>query len=98
MSDVAGRQATPDPLSSAGFSVLQDELPARHLQAQEHAASRAGEACGHPPIVSDEDLSVGYSTVQDSTSRTDGDSPAGERLPQERVPEEPAPGPQSQYW
>ncbi|XP_070272951.1 ankyrin-2 isoform X17 [Myotis yumanensis] len=90
---------------SEGFSVLQDELPARHPQAHEHAASRAGEACGHPPIVSDEDLSIGYSTVQDGTSRTDGDSPAGERLPQERVcgglagtgtPEEPAPGPQSQ--
>ncbi|XP_015418857.1 PREDICTED: ankyrin-2 [Myotis davidii] len=81
---------------SEGFSVLQDELPARHPQAQEHAASRAGEACGHPPIVSDEDLSLGYSTVQDSASRTDRDSPAGERRPQERVPEEPAPGPQSQ--
>ncbi|XP_014406022.1 PREDICTED: ankyrin-2 [Myotis brandtii] len=70
---------------SEGFSVLQDELPARHPQAHEHAASRAGEACGHPPIVSDEDLSIGYSTVQDGTSRTDGDSPAGERLPQERT-------------
>ncbi|XP_036159159.1 ankyrin-2 isoform X29 [Myotis myotis] len=90
---------------SEGFSVLQDELPARHPQAHEHAASRAGEACGHPPLVSDEDLSIGFSTVHDGTSRTDGDSPAGERLPQERVrgglagtgtPEEPAPGPQSQ--
>ncbi|XP_059551508.1 ankyrin-2 isoform X20 [Myotis daubentonii] len=90
---------------SEGFSVLQDELPARHPQAHEHAASRAGEACGHPPLVSDEDLSISCSMVHDGTSRTDGDSPAGERLPQERVrggpagtgtPEEPAPGLQSQ--
>lgn len=91
---------------SEGFSVLQDELPTRHQQAHKHAASREGEACGHPPIVSDEDLSVSYSTFQDGTSRTDGDSPTGERLPRERVhgglagtgtPEEPAPELQQQY-
>ncbi|XP_054573050.1 ankyrin-2 isoform X1 [Eptesicus fuscus] len=90
---------------SEGFSVLQDELPARHQQAHKHAASREGEACGHPPIVSDEDLSVSYSAFQDGTSRTDGDSPTGERLPRERVhgglagtgtPEEPAPELQQQ--
>lgn len=107
VSDVAGHQGAPDPLSSAGFSVLQDELPVRHSQAHEHAASREGEACGHPLIVSDEDLSIGYSMVQDGPSRMDGDSPAGERLPQEQVrrglagtgsPEEPAPEPQPQRW
>nr|KAF6309468.1 ankyrin 2 [Pipistrellus kuhlii] len=89
---------------SEGFSVLPDELPARHQQPHELTASRGGVA-SHPPLVSDEDLSVGYSTFQDGTSRTDGDSPAGGHLLQEQghgglagtgTPAEPAPEPQQQ--
>ncbi|XP_016056204.1 PREDICTED: ankyrin-2 [Miniopterus natalensis] len=79
---------------SEGFSVLQDELPTRHQPAHEPVASREGESCSHPPIVSDEDLSVGYSASQDYTPRTDRDirGLAGTAA----TPKEPAPEPQQQ--
>ncbi|XP_036097749.1 ankyrin-2 isoform X35 [Molossus molossus] len=67
---------------SEGFSALPGELPPRHPGVQEQAASRGGESCSHPPVVSDEDLSVGYSALQDCVPRTDG---AG--LPAELVPQ-----------
>ncbi|XP_035887634.1 ankyrin-2 isoform X27 [Phyllostomus discolor] len=71
------------PDHSEGFSALPEELPALH------AASRESGSCSHPPIVSDEDLSVGYSTFQDCTPKTDGDSPASRPAPpqQEQVPQ-----------
>lgn len=90
-----------------GFSALPDELPARHPHTQEQAASRGGESCGHPPVVSDEDLSAGCSTLQDGSPRTDGAGPAElcSQTPQEQArqglsggtaPEEPAAGPQQE--
>ncbi|XP_053767403.1 ankyrin-2 isoform X21 [Desmodus rotundus] len=60
---------------SEGFSALPEELSAPH------AESRESGSCGHPPIVSDEDLSVGYSTFQDCTPKADGDSPAARLVP-----------------
>ncbi|XP_036885341.1 ankyrin-2 isoform X50 [Sturnira hondurensis] len=84
------------PDRSEGFSALPEELSTLH------AASRESGSCGHPPIVSDEDLSISYSTFQDSTPKMDGDSPAARLVPppqQEQVsqgllrtlPTEPAP-------
>ncbi|XP_045686656.1 ankyrin-2 isoform X12 [Phyllostomus hastatus] len=88
------------PDHSEGFSALPEELPAPH------AASRESGSCGHPPIVSDEDLSVGYSTFQDCTPKTDGDSPASRPVPpqQEQMPQgllgtAPAePAPEQEYF
>ncbi|KAM8764059.1 ankyrin-2 isoform 12-T12 [Rhynchonycteris naso] len=88
---------------SEGFSALQEE------QTPEHAASRERGSSGHPPMVSDEDLSIGYSTLQDCTPKMDGDSSAAEPLPQahqEQVrqglagtaPWEPAPEPQQESF
>ncbi|XP_070228081.1 ankyrin-2 isoform X23 [Bos mutus] len=68
---------------SEGFSVLQEELcTAQHKQKEEHAASKEDEASDHPPIVSEEDISVGYSTLQDGIPKTEGDGSATELLPQ----------------
>nr|XP_045370978.1 ankyrin-2 isoform X30 [Camelus bactrianus] len=64
---------------SEGFSVLQEELcTAQHKQKEEQADSKEGD---HPPIVSEEDISVGYSTFQDSIPKTEGDISATEHLP-----------------
>ncbi|XP_040093376.1 ankyrin-2 isoform X10 [Oryx dammah] len=68
---------------SEGFSALQEELcTAQHKQKEEHAASKEDEASDHPPIVSEEDISVGYSTFQDGIPKTEGDGSATELLPQ----------------
>ncbi|XP_053757290.1 ankyrin-2 isoform X18 [Panthera pardus] len=68
---------------SEGFSVLQEELcSAQHKQKEEQAASKENESCDHPPIVSEEDISVGYSTFQDCIPKTEGDSSATELFPQ----------------
>nr|XP_060510340.1 ankyrin-2 isoform X17 [Panthera onca] len=68
---------------SEGFSVLQEELcSAQHKQKEEQAASKENESCDHPPIVSEEDISVGYSTFQDCIPKTGGDSSATELFPQ----------------
>ncbi|XP_036708050.1 ankyrin-2 isoform X16 [Balaenoptera musculus] len=68
---------------SEGFSVLQEELcTAQHEQKEEQAASKEDESYDHPPIVSEEDISVGYSPLQDSISKTEGDGSATELLPQ----------------
>lgn len=68
---------------SEGFSVLQEELcTAQHKQKEEHAASKEDEASDHPPIVSEEDISVGYSTFQDGIPKSEGDGSATELLPQ----------------
>nr|XP_048312657.1 ankyrin-2 isoform X3 [Myodes glareolus] len=69
--------------NSEGFSVLQEELcAARHKQKEEQATSKESESSDHPPMVSEEDISVGYSTFQDCIPKTDGDSPAAVLSPQ----------------
>ncbi|KAL4670496.1 hypothetical protein H8957_010522 [Semnopithecus entellus] len=68
---------------SEGFSVLQEELcTAQHKQKEEQAVSKENETCDHPPIVSEEDISVGYSTFQDGIPKTEGDSSATALFPQ----------------
>ncbi|KAL0594381.1 Ankyrin-2 [Plecturocebus cupreus] len=67
---------------SEGFSVLQEELcTAQHKQKEEQAVSKESETCDHPPIVSEEDISVGYSTFQDGIPKTEGDSSATALFP-----------------
>ncbi|XP_033612105.1 ankyrin-2 isoform X31 [Fukomys damarensis] len=68
---------------SEGFSVLQEELcTTQHKQREEQAISKEDEAGSHPPIVSEEDISVGYSTFQDCVTKTEGDSSAVALSPQ----------------
>ncbi|XP_063116714.1 ankyrin-2 isoform X4 [Cavia porcellus] len=68
---------------SEGFSVLQEELcTTQHKLQEEQAASSEGEAGDHPPIVSEEDVSVGYSTFQDCVPKTEGDNSAAALSPQ----------------
>uniref|UniRef100_A0A8C3WTF2 Ankyrin 2 n=1 Tax=Catagonus wagneri TaxID=51154 RepID=A0A8C3WTF2_9CETA len=68
---------------SEGFSVLQEELcTAQNKQKEEQATSKEGESYDHPPIVSEEDVSVGFSTFQDSIPKTEGDGSITELLPQ----------------
>ncbi|XP_041515425.1 ankyrin-2 isoform X40 [Microtus oregoni] len=69
--------------NSEGFSVLQEELcAARHKQKEEQVTSKESESSDHPPMVSEEDISVGYSTFQDCIPKTEGDSPAAVLSPQ----------------
>lgn len=68
--------------SCAGFSALPRELRgARPKQAEERAASEDSESHGHPPIVSDEDLSISHSALQDCVPKADGDSSAAPPSP-----------------
>lgn len=66
---------------SEGFSVLPDELCAAK-EKKEQEASKESESSDHPPMVSEEDISVGYSTFQDCLPKTEGDSPAAALSPQ----------------
>ncbi|XP_022366778.1 ankyrin-2 [Enhydra lutris kenyoni] len=68
---------------SEGFSALQEDLcTTQHKQKEERAASKESESCEHPPIVSEEDISVGYSTFQDCIPKVEGDSSATDLFPQ----------------
>ncbi|XP_054999292.1 ankyrin-2 isoform X40 [Sorex araneus] len=55
---------------SEGFSVLPEE--AQRKQKARPAASKESEASDQPPVVSEEDISVGYSTFQDCVPKPDG--------------------------
>ncbi|XP_076998597.1 ankyrin-2 isoform X6 [Tamandua tetradactyla] len=67
---------------SEGFSVLQEELcTAQHTQEKEQPISKENESCDQPPIVSEEDISVGYTTFQDCIPKTEGDSSEAELFP-----------------
>ncbi|KAG8519420.1 Ankyrin-2 [Galemys pyrenaicus] len=67
---------------SEGFSVLPEELCAvPHKQKEDPAACKESESSDHPPIVSEEDISVGYSTFQDYILKTEGDGSATELFP-----------------
>ncbi|XP_044080153.1 ankyrin-2 isoform X46 [Neovison vison] len=68
---------------SEGFSALQEDLcTTQHKQKEERVASKESESCEHPPIVSEEDISVGYSTFQDCILKVEGDSSATDLFPQ----------------
>ncbi|XP_069903828.1 ankyrin-2 isoform X42 [Oryctolagus cuniculus] len=57
---------------SEGFSVLQEELCITQRKQKEEQAVSKDESRDHPPIVSEEDISVGYSTFQDYIPKTEG--------------------------
>ncbi|XP_068951502.1 ankyrin-2 isoform X2 [Petaurus breviceps papuanus] len=60
---------------SEGFSVLQEEMcTPQHKKKGEQAVSKEHEpSSDHPPIVSEEDISVGYSSFQDGIPKTEGE-------------------------
>ncbi|XP_056659036.1 ankyrin-2 isoform X50 [Monodelphis domestica] len=59
---------------SEGFSVLQEEMCTPQHKKGEQAISKEQEpSSDHPPIVSEEDISVGYSSFQDGIPKTEGD-------------------------
>ncbi|NXI08886.1 ANK2 protein, partial [Irena cyanogastra] len=67
---------------SEGFSALQEEVySSRHKQEQQRL-SKDGEPTEHPPLVSEEDVSVSYSPFQDSTPRSEAEVPMAELLRQ----------------
>ncbi|NXT57900.1 ANK2 protein, partial [Pluvianellus socialis] len=68
---------------SEGFSALQEEVySSRHKQEEQHRISKDSEATEHPPIVSEEDVSVSYSPFQDSTPRSEAEVSMAELLRQ----------------
>ncbi|XP_054370464.1 ankyrin-2 isoform X12 [Molothrus ater] len=67
---------------SEGFSALQEEVySSRHKQEQQRL-SKDGEPTEHPPLVSEEDVSVSYSPFQDSTPRSEAEVSMAELLRQ----------------
>ncbi|NXT81365.1 ANK2 protein, partial [Zapornia atra] len=68
---------------SEGFSALQEEVySSRHKQEQPHRISKDGDQAEHPPLVSEEDVSVSYSPFQESTPRSDAEVSMAELLRQ----------------
>ncbi|NXL47833.1 ANK2 protein, partial [Podilymbus podiceps] len=68
---------------SEGFSALQEELySSRHKQEEQHRISKDSDPTEHPPIVSEEDVSVSYSPFQDSTPRSEAEVSMAELLRQ----------------
>ncbi|KAM7113698.1 ankyrin-2 isoform 3-T3 [Ciconia maguari] len=68
---------------SEGFSALQEELySSRHKQEEQHRISKDSEPTEHPPIVSEEDVSVSYSPFHDSTPRSEAEVSMAELLRQ----------------
>ncbi|XP_028943258.1 ankyrin-2 [Antrostomus carolinensis] len=68
---------------SEGFSALPEELySSRHKQEQQHGISKDRDPSEHPPIVSEEDVSVSYSPFQDSTPRSEAEVSMAELLRQ----------------
>ncbi|XP_009976831.1 PREDICTED: ankyrin-2-like, partial [Tauraco erythrolophus] len=76
---------------SEGFSVLQEELySSRHKQEEQHRISKDSEPTEHPPLVSEEDVSVSYSPFQDNTPRSEAEASMAELLRQAHKEEEEA--------
>ncbi|GAB0189432.1 ankyrin-2 [Grus japonensis] len=60
---------------SEGFSALQEEVySSRQKQEEQHRISKDSDPAEHPPIVSEEDVSVSYSPFQDSTPRSEAEA------------------------
>ncbi|XP_041882703.1 ankyrin-2-like isoform X5 [Corvus kubaryi] len=67
---------------SEGFSALQEEVhSSRHKQEQQRVSTDS-EPTEHPPLVSEEDVSVTYSPFQDSTPRSEAEVSMAELLRQ----------------
>ncbi|KAM4834472.1 ankyrin-2 [Thomomys bottae] len=76
---------------SEGFSVLPEELCTAQHKQKEQAESKENESYDHPPIVSEEDISGGYSTFQDGTPKMEVDHSEATLSPQmhkEQVPQD----------
>ncbi|NWS48889.1 ANK2 protein, partial [Probosciger aterrimus] len=68
---------------SEGFSALQEEVySSRHQREEQHRISKDSEPTEHPPLVSEEDVSVSYSPFQDSTPRSEAEVSMAELLRQ----------------
>ncbi|XP_054679126.1 ankyrin-2 isoform X10 [Grus americana] len=68
---------------SEGFSALQEEVySSRQKQEEQHRISKDSDPAEHPPIVSEEDVSVSYSPFQDSTPRSEAEASMAELLRQ----------------
>ncbi|NXW84110.1 ANK2 protein, partial [Alopecoenas beccarii] len=68
---------------SEGFSALPEELySSRHKKEEQHTVSKDSDPTEHPPIVSEEDVSVSYSPFQDSTPRSEAEVSMPELLRQ----------------
>ncbi|NXX90319.1 ANK2 protein, partial [Centropus bengalensis] len=68
---------------SEGFSALPEELySSRHKKEVQQRISKDSDPSEHPPIVSEEDVSVSYSPFPDSTPRSEADGSMAELLRQ----------------
>ncbi|XP_069487120.1 ankyrin-2 isoform X36 [Ambystoma mexicanum] len=68
---------------SEGFSALQEDLyNSRHKSEGDNTTFKDHETSDCPPIVSEEDMSVSYSSFHDSTHRTDADMSVSDYLRQ----------------
>ncbi|NWH63218.1 ANK2 protein, partial [Geococcyx californianus] len=68
---------------SEGFSALPEELySSKHKQEVQHRISKDSDPSEHPPIVSEEDVSVSYSPFPDSTPRSEAEASMAELLRQ----------------
>ncbi|KAM4809175.1 uncharacterized protein WCC33_012587 [Rhinophrynus dorsalis] len=77
---------------SEGFSALQDEVCSPQKKAAgEYTALQDSEPTGHPPLVSEEDISISYPSFHDSSTKVEDDTSVAEMLRQlqkEKVEEE----------
>uniref|UniRef100_A0A8C5TWA7 Ankyrin 2 n=1 Tax=Malurus cyaneus samueli TaxID=2593467 RepID=A0A8C5TWA7_9PASS len=67
---------------SEGFSALQEEVYSSRHKQESQRVSKDSEQTEHPPLVSEEDVSVSYSPFQDSTPRSEGEVSMAELLRQ----------------
>ncbi|NWI69007.1 ANK2 protein, partial [Todus mexicanus] len=68
---------------SEGFSALPEELySSRQKREEQHRLCKDSEPGEHPPVVSEEDVSVSYSPFQDSTPRSEAEVSMAELLRQ----------------
>ncbi|XP_078532860.1 ankyrin-2 isoform X2 [Lissotriton helveticus] len=68
---------------SEGFSALQEDLYSpRQRSKGDHTSPKDNETSDYPPLVSEEDMSVSYSSFLDSTQRTEADMSVSELLRQ----------------
>ncbi|XP_073428032.1 ankyrin-2 isoform X32 [Dendrobates tinctorius] len=76
---------------SEGFSALQDEFSSPQKQINiDHSESRGVEKGEHPPLVSEEDVSISYSPFHESSGRADDDKSVAEiirQLQKEKIEE-----------
>ncbi|NWW58295.1 ANK2 protein, partial [Ifrita kowaldi] len=67
---------------SEGFSALQEEVYSSRHKQEQRRISKDSEPTEHPPLVSEEDVSVSYSPFQDSTPRSEAEVSMAELLRQ----------------